>query len=241
MWEWLLQPLISDRAHQLTEAQQWHARLMFVAWGVLAPMSVLIARFFKVLPTQDWPRQLDSQLWWRTHWVGQSLAVVCSFIALVFVYTLEFQSLHARIGYTVLSLAIVQVALGFFRGSKGGPTAPQSNGNLAGDHYDMNLRRRLFELMHKSLGYGLLAMSMAAISVGLWQVNAPRWMCIAITLWWSLLAIAFIMLQRKGFAIDTYQAIWGPDSRHPGNNMPPAGWGMRRLSDKPVDSRRPVR
>ena len=35
-------------------------------------------------------------------------------------------------------------------------------------------------------------------------------------------------LQRQGRCIDTYQAIWGPDPRHPGNRLKPVGWGVRR-------------
>ncbi len=232
MWEWLAQPLMVERVHQITEAQQWHARLMFIAWGILAPVAVLVARFFKVLPRQDWPHTLDSQVWWRSHWIGQTLVFLFTLLALTLVFSLELQSGHARIGYVVLSLATVQIALGYFRGSKGGPTDPQANGDLAGDHYDMSLRRRVFEHLHKGLGYGLLLLSMATIVLGLWHVNAPRWMWITITGWWCLLAVVFVVLQRRGLAIDTYQAIWGPNSEHPGNNRPSSGWGMRRLSSK---------
>jgi hypothetical protein len=37
----------------------------------------------------------------------------------------------------------------------------------------------------------------------------------------------WVTLQRRGLAVDTYQAIWGPDPQHPGNATPP-GWGMNR-------------
>ena len=140
-------------------------------------------------------------------------------------------SIHSRVGYVVLVLVAVQIALGYFRGSKGGPTAPRTNGDLSGDHYDMSLRRRVFEALHKSLGYCLLLLAVAAIVMGLWHVNAPRWMWICVVSWWISLVSIFIVLQRKGYAIETYQAIWGPDPKHPGNSAPPAGWGMRRLDD----------
>ncbi len=232
MWEWLAAPLDSGRPHELTDVQQWHGRLMFLGWGVIAPLAVLIARYFKVLPRQPWPEKLDSQFWWRVHWIGQSLVLVCTLIAISLVYSLRWfeLTLHSQLGYVVLLLVFFQIALGYFRGSKGGPTAPQSNGDIAGDHYDMNLRRRVFEALHKSLGYGLLLLAITTIVMGMWVVNAPRWMFLCIVVWWALLVILFVVLQRKGYAIDTYQAIWGPDPQHPGNKMHPAGWGMRRIN-----------
>ena len=188
MWEWLAAPWVIDRPHELTDAQQWHARLMFLAWGILAPLAVIIARFFKVLPQQDWPTQLDSQFWWRTHWIGQSLVVLFTLIAISFVYRMDFSamSLHSQFGYVVLVLGVLQIALGYFRGSKGGPTAPHITGSLSGDHYDMNLRRRVFEMLHKSLGYCLLLLSVITITIGLWHVNSPRWMWICIACWWPV-------------------------------------------------------
>jgi len=191
-----------------------------------------IARFFKVLPQQDWPAKLDSQVWWRVHWIGQSLVLVCTLVAVGLLYRLESAepTLHTQFGYVVLTLVIFQIALGYFRGSKGGPTAPQADGNLSGDHYDMNKRRRVFEMLHKSLGYGLLLLSVVTIVTGLCHVNALRWMWMCIVIWWMLLVVVFIALQKKGCAIDTYQAIWGPDPRHSGNKMAPAGWGMRRVN-----------
>lgn len=231
MWEWLTMPLFIDRPHEITSMQQLHGRLMFFGWGMLAPLTVIIARFFKVLPRQDWPGKLDSQFWWRIHWIGQTLVLVCTLVAISLVYNtnLNGQSLHTQLGYVVLSLVVFQIALGYFRGSKGGPTAPQADGSLSGDHYDMSLRRRVFEVLHKSLGYCLLLLAVVTIILGLTQVNAPRWMWICIVTWWSLLAFVFITLQKKGYAIDTYQAIWGPDPQHPGNSLASTGWGTRRV------------
>ena len=116
----------------------------------------------------------------------------------------------------MLSLVVFQIALGYFRGSKGGPTAPQEDGSLSGDHYDMSLRRRVFEVLHKSLGYCLLLLAVVTIILGLTQVNAPRWMWICIVTWWSLLVIVFITLQKKGYAIDTCLLYTSPSPRDRG-------------------------
>ena len=87
---------------------------------------------------------------------------------------------------------------------------------------------RIFEHVHKSTGYLLILLATAAILSGLWVANAPVWMWIALAAWWCVQILVFAWLQRSGYAVDTYQAIWGPDSRHPGNGMKPIGWGIRR-------------
>lgn len=219
MWDWLLSPIDASRAHEVGFAISWHARLMVLAWGILAPVAVIIARFFKVLPHQDWPRQLDSQAWWRSHWMGLASVFVLSLVALSLVMPLDFAelSLHSGLGYSILVGTMLQITLGLFRGSKGGPTAPAADGSPRGDHYDMTAWRRVFETLHKSLGYGLLALAAVTILIGLWDANGPRWMWLVIVLWWIVLVNAFVIFQSRGLAVDTYQAIWGTDPRHPGN------------------------
>jgi hypothetical protein len=142
-------------------------------------------------------------------------------------------SWHAWLGWVVVAACALQFLSAWLRGTKGGPTDPRPDGSLAGDHYDMTVRRRVFEHLHKHLGYIAIALSMAAIGSGLWLVNAPRWMLLVIGLWWLVLIVVWSVLQRRGRAIDTYQAIWGPDQMHPGNAMLPIGWGVRRLRAKP--------
>ena len=238
MWEWLLAPVDPSRAHEVGFAISWHARAMVLAWGVLAPLAVLIARFFKVLPHQDWPRELDSTFWWRSHWIGQSLVFVLSIVGLVLVLPSQWNnmSLHNWMGYAVFAGVVLQVALGIFRGSKGGPTALAADGTTRGHHYDMTPWRRMFEALHKALGYGLLFLAALTILLGLWKANAAVWMWICIIVWWTLVVVAFFMLQRRGMAVDTYQAIWGDDPSHPGNRLPPPKWGVRRLNEKQGDA-----
>lgn len=231
--DWLLSPIDPARAHEVSFAISWHARMMVLAWGMLAPAAVLIARFFKVLPGQDWPNELDNQVWWHTHWLSHTLVLGFSVAALVLVLPLDFAalSLHNALGSLVFVLLVVQVLLGVFRGSKGGPTDLATDGSVHGDHYDMTPRRKAFEAMHKTLGYAVLGLALVAILLGLWQANGPIWMWLALFLWWSFLGFCFVRLQKRGLAIDTYQAIWGDDPAHPGNQLPQPGWGVRRLGD----------
>ncbi len=230
MWEWLLTPIDPDRVHEVGFAVSWHARSMTLAWGVLAPLAILIARFFKVMPGQEFPNELDNQVWWRSHWIGASLVLMFTIfgIGLILPEAGEI-GWHGILGYCVLGLVLGQVTLGLFRGSKGGPTSPASDGSLHGDHYDMTPRRKTFEALHKSMGYMLLLLAAMVLVQGLWQANAPNWMWLSIALWWSALCWAFVVLQQSGKAIDTYQAIWGPDPRHPGNQQEQKGWGMQRI------------
>ncbi|WP_299863655.1 cytochrome b561 domain-containing protein [uncultured Hoeflea sp.] len=230
MWDWLLSPVDPSRAHEVGFAISWHARSMVLAWGVLAPLAVIVARFLKIMPGQDWPRELDNPVWWRSHWIGQSIVFVLSIVALVLVLPADFSqmSLHRWLGYCVLAGLVVQVALGLFRGSKGGPTAPAADGSLRGHHYDMTPWRLSFEAIHKTLGYGLLCLAAATILMGLWETNGPRWMWLSILVWWVFLIGLFCILQGRGMAVDTYQAIWGADPAHPGNQRPAPKWGVRR-------------
>lgn len=227
--DWLLAPLDPSRAHEVGFAVSWHARTMVAGWGVLAPAAVLIARYFKVLPGQDWPRELDSQTWWKVHWMGQAAVALLTVFGLGLILgAAKGGSLHGQLGYAVLILLAFQVGLGIFRGSKGGPTAPAQDGSPRGDHYDMTPWRVTFEWVHKLTGYALLLLALIVIVLGLWQANAPVWMWLVLGGYWlGLLGIA-AYLQRRGWAVDTYQAIWGPDPEHPGNRRKPIGWGINR-------------
>jgi hypothetical protein len=132
--------------------------------------------------------------------------------------------MHRALGWTVLVLGSLQLASGWLRGSKGGPAAD----SMRGDHYDMTLRRRLFERWHKAVGWLAVLGAVGVVGLGLAAADAPRWMPIVLALWWTALAAWARREQRAGRCVDTYQAIWGPDPAHPGNRLAPIGWGVRR-------------
>jgi hypothetical protein len=228
MLDWWLAPLSGATGHAIAVPVAWHARLMVLAWGVLIPVGVLWARFWKVAPGQDWPRELDDKRWWHAHRTLQIGGFLLGLAALALVFrvgaTTPGAEAHHLVGWIVVAAGAWQVAHGFARGSKGGPTAP----TLAGDHYDMTPRRVLFERVHKSLGWVVVVAAVAAIASGLLVADAPRWMAAAIAAWWLLLAARFVRWQRAGRALDTYQAIWGPDPALPGNARAPIGWGVTR-------------
>jgi hypothetical protein len=92
----------------------------------------------------------------------------------------------------------------------------------------MTPRRRWFERLHKSIGWLAVLLALVVIGLGLKAADAPRWMPGMLALWWTVLGLWAWRLQRAGRCIDTYQAIWGPDPRHPGNQRAPIGLGVTR-------------
>ena len=235
MWDWLLAPMDPDRVHAVGWHLSWHARLMVAGWGVLVPLGILIARYFKIAPWQRWPETLDSRFWWNTHRICQYSATLLMVVGLWFIWNAPLiqhrPGPHALMGWTVVVLATVQVLGGILRGTKGGPTEPGPDGSWRGDHFDMSRRRLIFEYVHKTAGYGALLLSAATILLGLWQANGPNWMWLTLALWWAALLCTAAILQRRGRAIDTYQAIWGPDPSLPGNRRRPIGLAVRRYPD----------
>jgi hypothetical protein len=73
----------------------------------------------------------------------------------------------------------------------------------------MTRHRRIFEWLHKRMGYAALALTVLTTALGLILADAPRWMALVISLWWLLLVGVFLWLQKRGRAVDTYAAIWG--------------------------------
>lgn len=223
-------PLSGSTSHTLPDWTVWHARLMVLSWGVLLPLGALVARFFKVLPGQDWPRVLDHKAWWHGHralqWAGVGLMLVGLWLAWGHGSgSGALSRLHNGLGLAVCLLGLFQIVGALLRGSKGGPTSD----TLRGDHYDMTAWRRLFERLHKGLGWLAVLAAVVVLVAGLVLADAPRWMAVLLGLWWGGLVLAFASLQRAGRCVDTYQAIWGPDPQHPGNRLQPIGWGVRRL------------
>lgn len=236
MLDLLFSPIDPSRAHEVGFSVSWHGRFMVLAWGMLLPLGVMAARFCKVLPGQDWPREVQNPFWFTWHRILQysGLGVTLVALALILPTTRDAPqaALHHWVGWSVIALAAVQLAAAMVKGTGGGPGP---DGAPVGDHFRMTQRRRIFEWTHKIMGYVALAIAVASILSGMWVANAYVWMWIFIYGWWILVVTAFAVLQRRGWAVDTYQAIWGSDPSHPGNQIPPIGWGIRRGPELPFD------
>ncbi len=212
-----------------------HAVLMSIAWFILLPAGVLIARFFKVTKNQDWPHELDNQLWWHSHrwlnYAGIGLATLGMLIMWQTIGGPALQGWHGRIGLATMALGWLQIISAWLRGSKGGPTDPSADPNdpttWQGDHFDMTVRRRLFEIWHKQLGYVVLFLALIAAWQGLESIAAPLWIK---ALPWSAASIFLILFHHfthQGRRFDTHAAIFGSK---PKPNCHPAKRKKREVS-----------
>lgn len=115
------------------------------------------------------------------------------------------ESPHQGLGWLVRALA--QCALARGRGTKGGPTGFAPDSGFAGDYFDMTLRRRRFEPIHKFGGWVTVLLSVGAIATGLRQANAP------VGIWRMpdprglAVALAVATMEQRFGAPDTCQAI----------------------------------
>ena len=215
---------------------------MVLSMGVLMPPVIIVSRFFKVTPGQDWPRQLDNPFWFVTHrrWghvIGLIVVGGLAFALAAEGWRALWHSPHSTLGWTVVALVFIQVVGSWLRGTHGGPVDPFTRkqrppNEWPGDHFSMTPRRIVFEYVHKGAGYALLILTAAAIPTGLITADSPRWMPIAMGIWWLAMLGVFIWLQRTGRCVDTYQAIWGLDPNLPGNRRRPIGFGISRMDTK---------
>lgn len=232
--ELLMSPIDASRPHQVDTLMAWHGRVMVLAWGIIVPLGVLAARYFKILPWQRWPKVLDNPTWWHIHRFGQAVAILLTLIGLWLILWSGHAAsapLHRSFGYLLAVLGVAQGLSGLLRGTKGGPTAPAPDGSLHGDHFDMTPRRLVFERWHKALGHGLLILAIGTVLTGLWAANAPVWMWAVMLLWWLALAVIAVLLEWRVGSYDTYQAIWGPDPALPGNALEYRSFGSTRPGD----------
>jgi hypothetical protein len=218
---WLLSPLSGAATHHLDVRVVWHARLMVLAWAILLPLGAIAARFFKVTPGQDWPRVVDNRAWWHAHQALQYGGALLMLAGAALAWNSAAPvstvgNLHGYLGWSVVALGALQVVSAWLRGSKGGPTDQQ----MRGDHYDMTSHRVWFERIHKTCGWTAIGLAVLTVILGLWAADAPRWMAVVLALWWLALLAWAVGLERTGRRINTYQAIWGPDMKHPGNQLP---------------------
>jgi hypothetical protein len=235
---WLATPINGASDHAIATPLAWHGRLMVLAMGLLTPPLIMVARFFKIMPRQDWPRQLDNPFWFITHRrlghvVGAIVVVAMAFVLVERGWESPADNVHAVAGWLAVLLVLVQLIGSWLRGTHGGPVdpftrKPRPRELWRGDHFGMTRRRIIFEHVHKGAGYLLLALTVLALCTGLIAADAPRWMPTALGVWWFMMAAIFVSLQRAGRCIDTYHAIWGLDPNLPGNRRRPIGFGIVR-------------
>lgn len=208
----------------VTPAMAIHGALMLTAWGVLLPAGGVVARYYKVMPGQDFPAVYDNLTWWRWHQILQYAGVALATVAVGVILSEtggRLDTLHGRCGLAVMALAWLQVASGWMRGSRGGPTGrgadPADPATWRGDHYDMTPHRRLFERWHKVAGWAVLLLAGTTILLGIALVGAPSWLVALVGACQAGMAIGLLDGALRGRWVDTYASLWGVDPGHPGN------------------------
>lgn len=209
-----------------TPAVAVHAALMLTAWGLLIPAGGVVARYFKVMPEQDFPRVVDNLTWWRWHQGLQYTGVAMSTVALGVILSGtggQSDTLHGRCGLAVMTLGWLQVISALLRGTKGGPTDSAANpgdpSTWRGDHFDMTPRRRAFEAWHKSAGWAVILLAGVTILLGVQLLGAPAWLLFVVACLQSGICLSLLDGAGRRRWVDTYAAIWGNDPRHPGNRL----------------------
>lgn len=158
-----------------------HASLVAIAWLVLLPAGVIMARYFKVTRGQDYPRVVENLFWWKWHrlrqYSGLWLALIGVYVAYHALGGWYLTNLHTLTGLAAMAIGLLQVVSTWFRGIKGGPTQsganPMDPATWRGDHYDMTRRRRIFEAWHRMMGFVAIALAFTAAALGLHWLDAP--------------------------------------------------------------------
>jgi uncharacterized Zn-binding protein involved in type VI secretion len=186
----------SDRANQLANlftgettvivnpTKRLHGILMFVAWGVLAPVAMMIARFAK-----QWPWFGDNGRWFKHfHRPMMILAVLITWasfiIALIMVEGNHFMVTHTYFGLVVVICATYQPINAAMRGTHE-------------DHAQMTRKRVIFETVHKATGRTAILIGLVAIPTGIKALGGSDAFFTFYIVWASLLAVVFIALSIK--------------------------------------------
>jgi len=166
-----------------TAAKRAHGVLMFIAWGLLAPLGVYFARFGK-----DYKKQTKGFWFHYVHKPAMISVVVIGVIAFVVALTFvsegsssSTRTIHAVVGFITMFLAIMQPINAAFRGSGHDHNTPE---------------RKRFEFLHKNGGRIALPLSWIAILLGLASVGEDTALPVFIV-WLVLLVVAFVYLTVK--------------------------------------------
>ena len=128
-WNWLMSPISGSLHHFVPTGTALHGRLMVIAWGALVPVGILLSRFYKVTPGQDWPRVLNNPFWFNSHRAFEygAGALMLAAVALALLDnegTAPWRSFHAACGWLVVLFGWIQLLGSHWRGRMGGPCEP---------------------------------------------------------------------------------------------------------------------
>lgn len=150
-----------------------HGVLMVLGWGVLLPAGVLIARYLK------W----KGKIWIKLH-IGMQILGLALGIAGLALALVQFGPLggslggHGLMGLLVSALGVLQPLNGVFRPKKGSILTP---------------RRRVWEVVHKGLGWFALALAVPTLVTGMLTLDKQEGIALPTALPGFLCAYATVL------------------------------------------------
>jgi len=142
---------------------QIHVICLYVSWGFLLPIGVLIPMSFKDAFN-------DRTMWFRVHQIMQTSGTLLLIIGCSAAFAnvrLHFNGTHQKLGLAVLIFAVLQILNAVFRPSKkNGEDKPRSRS------------RYIWELLHKNLGRLVIVMAWVNVFLGVrlledWYIMSP--------------------------------------------------------------------
>jgi hypothetical protein len=208
---------------------EYHAVLMFVIWMILIPLSIIAIRYGKPKPTPHGIREkvelANAARWWwffvHKYILYAAIGALLVGTAVALLASRGFSgTVHSFFGIGTVILGCLQVVSSWFRGTHGGRYYYKADhddpATWRGDHFNMTLRRRLFELFHKNVGYFACFFAVGAVASGLVQFPMPALMVVTLVTMLAIIALCLV-LEHKGRNYDTYRAVFGNDPEHPFN------------------------
>jgi len=161
-----------------------HGVLMGVAYTIIFPMGLMVARYAKT----------TSQWWYRTHFFLQNYGFIVMITGIIIGYKLpavQFKSYtyHGALGTAILILTVFQVLMGYLRPHKS-------------KEGDPSMFRRAFELLHHNNGRIICMAAVAQIVGGFLELQAEQW---AYGVWLPftfLMCLACFILEIKLWVMD---------------------------------------
>jgi len=156
-----------------------HGWLAAIAWGVMCPLAILAGLFRKYIPGEG--------MWFQIHRILQTLVIVLTIASVAVAiaalnketparlsanhFSVDFADGHRLIGLVVLIAGIVQVVNGVLRPHL--PPKPEPNDAEEGNNdtppqaAEKSSARKLWDVLHRLLGVGLLALTWYQIQLGI--------------------------------------------------------------------------
>lgn len=209
----------------------YHGILMYIIWIILIPIGIIAIRYGKPMPSpygiQEKLNLSNYHKWWQffihKYLLYTAVGILLAGTAAMLIFRgFSGASVHSLFGIATVVLAVLQIASSLLRGTHGGryysKNDPNDPSTWKGDHFDMTLRRRLFEAFHKNVGYFACFFAVASVASGLMRHPIPALVVVMVVTVLGIMAVCLV-LEYKGFKYDTYRSVFGTNPDLPFNKV----------------------